>query len=198
MIPPYSNVFIKCRMAKAKGKAYIGRSCVFEPLFKHRSLYSQYETYEGLVTVGDHIVRSGVFTIVMINKSNRDIKIHSNQTMGMLHCCEDSQVSTIHEIIIFDKNAKKGRDGKSDLGLYYVPTRNPRMGRLEVNTLQKKDFYSMQVNEVGPNMTMCITGSQVYWMHRLPNRPDMTWKDCWRRTMMPLQKMRGRLELLFL
>ena len=38
-IPPYSNGYITCRMPKAKGKAYIGRSCVFEPSFKHRYLY---------------------------------------------------------------------------------------------------------------------------------------------------------------
>ena len=70
--------------------------------------------------------------------------------MGMLHSCKDSQISTIHEIITFDKNPGKGRDGKSDLVLYHVPTRNPMMGRLEVNTLPNKDFYPVQINEVGP------------------------------------------------
>ena len=38
VIPPYSNGYIRCRMPKAKGRAYIGRSCVFEPSFRHRSL----------------------------------------------------------------------------------------------------------------------------------------------------------------
>ena len=90
-IPPYSNGYIRCRMPREKGKAYISRSCVFEPSFKHRSLYSHCETYEGLVTVDDNIVRSGIFNIVMTNKSNRHIKIHSNQTLGMLHSCEDSR-----------------------------------------------------------------------------------------------------------
>ena len=50
VIPPYSNGCIRCRMPKAKGRAYIGRSCVFGPLFRHRSLYSDCSTYEGLVT----------------------------------------------------------------------------------------------------------------------------------------------------
>ena len=109
-------------------EAYISRSCVFEPSFKHRSLYSHCKMYEGLVTVDDNIVSSGVFNIVMTKKSNRHIKFHSNQTMGMLHSCEDSQISTIHEIVTFDKNSGKGRDGKSDLVLYHVPTRNPRTG----------------------------------------------------------------------
>ena len=84
VIPPYSNGYIRCRMAKAKGKAYIGRSCVFEPSFKHRSPYSHCDIYERLVTVDDNIVSSGVFNTVMTNKSKRHIKLHSNQTMGML------------------------------------------------------------------------------------------------------------------
>ena len=66
--------------------------------------------------------------------------------MGTLHSCEDSQICTIYEIVMFDRNPRKGRDGKSDPdptkeNLYYVPTRYPRIGRLEVNTLPKKDFY---------------------------------------------------------
>ena len=70
--------------------------------------------------------------------------------MGMLHCCEDSQICTIHKIVTFDKNPRKRRDGTSDPdptkgNLYYVPTRNPR-----VNTLPKKDFYPVQINGVGP------------------------------------------------
>ena len=34
--------------------------------------------------------------------------------MGMLHSCEDSQIYTMHEIVIFDRNPRKGRDVKSD------------------------------------------------------------------------------------
>ena len=56
----------------------------------------------------------------------------------MLHSCEDSQICTIHKIVTFDKNPREGRDGRSDPVLYHVPTRNPRMGRLEVNTLQRR------------------------------------------------------------
>ena len=154
VILPYSNGYIKCRMPRARGKAYIG-SCVFEPSFKCRSLYLQCKTYEDLVTENDNIVSSGVFKIVMTNKSNRHIKIHSNQTMGMFHSCQDGQICTIDEIVTFDRNPRKGRDGKSDPNptkgnLYYVPTRNSRMGRLVVNTLPKKDFYPIKVNEVGP------------------------------------------------
>ena len=120
-----------------------------------RSLYSHCDTYERLVTVDDNIVSSGVFNIVMTNKSKRHIKIHNNQTMGMLWSCEDSHICTTHEIVMFDQNARERRSGKSDPdptkgNLYYVPTRNPRTGRLEVNILPNKDFYPVQINEVGP------------------------------------------------
>ena len=155
VIPPYSNGYIRCRMPQAKGMAYIGRRFVFEPSFRHRSLYSHCGTYEGLVTVDDNIVSSGVLNIVMTNKSNRHIKIHSNQPMGMFCSCEDSQICTFHNLLMLDWNPREGRDGKSDPdptkgNLYYVPTRNPRRGRLEVNTLPKKVFYTVQINEVGP------------------------------------------------
>ena len=77
--------------------------------------------------------------------------------MGMLHSCscEDSQICTIHEIVSFAKNPKEGRDDTYDPdaaegNFYYVPTRNPKMGRLEVNTLPRKDFHPVQVNKVGP------------------------------------------------
>ena len=73
-----------------RGKLYVDRSCVIKPSFKHRSLHSHFDTYEGLVTVDDTIASSGVFNIVMTNKSNRHIKIVSGQTMGMLHSCEDT------------------------------------------------------------------------------------------------------------
>ena len=114
VIPPYSNVYIRCRMSKAKGRAYIGRSCLFEPLFRHRSLYSHCNTYEGLGIVDDSIVISGVLYIVMTNMPNRHIKIHNNQTIAMLHSCEDSQICMLHEIVTFDQKPREGRGGKSD------------------------------------------------------------------------------------
>ena len=52
LIPPYSNGYIKCRMPKVKGRAYIGRSCVFEPSFGHRSLYSHCNTYDNTCDCG--------------------------------------------------------------------------------------------------------------------------------------------------
>ena len=155
VILSYFNGHIRCKLPKAKGKLYIGKSSVFEPSFKHRSQYSQCNTYEGLVTVDDTITSSGVFNIVMTNKSNRNIKIHSGQTMSMLHSCQDSDICTIHEIVSFSRNPMVGKDEPSDPddaegSFYYVPTRNPKTGRLEMNTPPRKDFYPTWVNEVGP------------------------------------------------
>ena len=152
---PYSNEYIKCRLPRAKVKPYVGRSCVFKPSVQHRSQCPHCDTYEGLVTVDDTITSSGVFNIVMMNKSNRHTKIHSNQTMGMPHSCEDSQNCTIHKIVSFDRSPREERSDTSNPdtmegNFSSVPTRNPKMGRLEVNTLPKKNFYPVQVNEAGP------------------------------------------------
>ena len=55
VLPPYSNGYITCRLPRAKGKLYIGKSCVFEPSLKDRSQYSHCDTYEELLTVDDAI-----------------------------------------------------------------------------------------------------------------------------------------------
>ena len=98
---------------------------------------------------------SGVLNIVMTNKLNRHIKIHSGQTMGMLHSCEDSDICTIHKIMSFSRNPMVGTDEPSDPNVaegsvYYVSTRNPKTGRLEMNMLPRKDFYPTWVDKVGP------------------------------------------------
>ena len=84
VIPPYSNCYVKCKMPKVKRKAYYGRSCVFEPSFKHMATYSKCNMYEGLITIDDDTISSGTFNIVMTNRSNKHIKVNKNQTMGML------------------------------------------------------------------------------------------------------------------
>ena len=74
--PPYLNGYVKCKMPKVKKKANLGKSCVFEPSFRHRSTYSHCNTYEGLVTADDDVVSSGIFNIVMTSRSKRHIKIN--------------------------------------------------------------------------------------------------------------------------
>ena len=75
--------------------------------------------------------------------------------MVMLCSCDDSKSCTIHKIVSFTRNPREGRDDTSDPdttegNFYYVLTRNAKMGRLEVNTHPRKDFYPLQVDETGP------------------------------------------------
>ena len=164
---------------KQRENCSIGKSCLFEPSSKHRSQYSQCDTYEGLVSVDDNIASSGVFNIMMTNMSNRHIKIHSGQTMGMLCSCEDSEICTIHEIVSFSRDPMVGKDEASDPDVaggsfYYVPTRNPKIGRLETNMLPRKDFYPKWVNKVGPQHDFVHYRKPSGWMHLSINTPKMT------------------------
>ena len=71
-------------MLKEKLKASLGKDCVFEPSYKHRSNYVNCPTYEGIVTLDDSVVSSGTFNTVMTNRSNKCIKVTKGHTMGML------------------------------------------------------------------------------------------------------------------
>ena len=54
-------------------------------------------TYDGLVTSDDTIVKTGIFTIAMTNRSNKYIKVNKGQTVGMLRTCEEEQICTIYK-----------------------------------------------------------------------------------------------------
>ena len=58
VIPPYSNGNIQCKVPKEKLNASLGKNCVFEPSYKHRSNYINCTTYEGIVTLDDSVVSS--------------------------------------------------------------------------------------------------------------------------------------------
>ena len=129
---------------QGKGKTIHWQEWCVEPSFKHRSLYSHCDTYEGLVTVDDTIVSSGVFNIVRTNKSKQTRQNPQWPDHGMLHSCEDSQICTIHEIVSFGRNPREGRmphlTQTPQREFLLFPTRNPKTGRLQVNTLPRKDF----------------------------------------------------------
>ena len=84
VIPPYSNGYIKHKVSKGKLKASLGKDCVFEPSYKHRSNFVNCTTYEGIVTLYDSVVSSGAFNTAMTNKSNKHNKVTKGHTMGML------------------------------------------------------------------------------------------------------------------
>ena len=101
---------VKCKRPKVKGKASLGRSCVFDPSFRHKFTYSHCNKYEGLITIDDDVVSSDTFNIVMTNKSNRHIKIDNNQTMNMPRSHEEKQICTIYKIVTFKQKPKPGKD----------------------------------------------------------------------------------------
>ena len=113
IIPPFSNGYIPCKMPTVIRKANLGRTCVFEPSYKHRCTYSECNTYDGIVTITDDIVKSGTFNVVMTNRSNKHVKINNNQTMGMLKLCLDIGISIIHDIVTFEQISQGGEGGQT-------------------------------------------------------------------------------------
>ena len=90
-------------MPAVKRKSNLGKTCVCEPSYKHRSTYFECNTYDGIVTNTEDIVKSGTFNVVMTSRSNKHVKINSNQTVGILKSCLDTGISTIHEIVTFEQ-----------------------------------------------------------------------------------------------
>ena len=143
-----------------------GRNFVFEPSYKHRSNYSGCDTYDGLITSVDTIVKTGIFNIVMTNRSNKHIKVNNGQTIGMLRICEEEHICTIHKIATFHSSQIGGRPRHQhyDNGeecprlirertqkLYHIPTWNAKTGRVEVNTLiRDESSTAIDINEIGP------------------------------------------------
>ena len=100
--------------------------------------------YEGIVKIDDEIFQSGIFNVVMTNTSLKHVKVNNNQTMDMLRTCQDDRIYTIHRIVSFDKVPVKGEGDKTEekkvgKDLYHIPTRNEKTGKIEVNTLLKRE-----------------------------------------------------------
>ena len=102
VIPLYSNGYIQCEVPKKKLKANLGKNCVLEPSYKHKSNHVNSTIYEGIVILDDIVVSSGTFNIVMTNKSNKHGKVTKGHTMGMLKTCQEDQICTIHRVVTFE------------------------------------------------------------------------------------------------
>ena len=102
-------------MSKEKLKNSLGKNCVFELSYKHRSNYVNCITYEGIVTLDDDVVSSDTFNIVMTNKSNKHIKVTKGHTMGMLKTCEEDQICTIQRVVTFEQRPVKEKEVKAEL-----------------------------------------------------------------------------------
>ena len=92
----------------------------------------------------------------MTNRSNKHIKATKGHTMGMLKTCEEDQICTIHRVVTFEQKPVKEKEVNSEFqkvekSLYHIPTRNKKTGRIEVNTLLKRDLPPVtHINELGP------------------------------------------------
>ena len=156
VIPPYSNGYIQCKVPKEILKASLGKNCVFEPAYKHRSNYVNYTTYEGTVTLDDSVVSSDTFNIVMTNRSNKCIKVTKGHITGMSKTCEEDQICTIHRVVTFEQKSVIEKEVKSEFqkvekSLYHITTTNKKTGKIEVNTLLKNDLSPVtHINELGP------------------------------------------------
>ena len=162
----YSKGHIPCRLPKLLRHSNPGRNFVFESSYKLGSNYSGCDTYDGLVTLDDTIVKSGIFNIVMTYRSNRHIKTNKGQTIGMLRTCEEDQICSIHKIATFHSSEIRSRHRhqhynngeechrlikKQTQKLYHIPTWNNKMGKIELNILMRdKPFSGIDINEIGP------------------------------------------------
>ena len=76
--------------------------------------------------------------------------------MGILETCEKDQICTIHRVGTFEQRPVKEKVVKSEFqkiekSLYHLPTRNKETGKIEVNTLLKKDPPPVtHINKLGP------------------------------------------------
>ena len=104
LLPPYSHGHIPCRLPKLLMHSNPGRNFVFKPSYKHRSNYSVCDTYDGLATLDETIVKTGIFNIVMTNRSNEHIKVNKGQTIDMLRTCKEDQICTIHKKPLFNSS----------------------------------------------------------------------------------------------
>ena len=102
------------------------------------------------------VVSSGTFNIVMTNKSNKHIKVTKGHTMGMLKMYQENQICTIHKVVIFEQKTVKEKEVNSEFqkvekSLYHIPTMDKKTGKIEVNTLLKKDISPVTYsNKLGP------------------------------------------------
>ena len=150
VIPPTSNVLIKCKAPKTTCREHYEKVCVFEPSSRHKSEFSEYHTYEGTEVMGDKLKDSGIFHIAMTNNSGRCVKITRNTNMGLLKSCAEDQICTIYKVVTFHKTKEEPRDKIVDKNIYTIPIRN-KPGKIEINTLlAKKDPEWVVINELGP------------------------------------------------
>ena len=71
--------------------------------------------------------------------------------MGMLKSCDEENICTIHNIATFEPIDSTMIPKAVEKELYCIPIRNTSTGKIEINTLLKKDHihYMTKINELG-------------------------------------------------
>ena len=140
-LPPFTNALIKYKVPKVlKSKSY-ENICLFEPSYRHKSDYAECHTYEGIVVMDNEVVNSGIFHVAMTNDSSRHIKINYGQIMEMLKSCNEYNICTIHKIATFQQTSEDTKPQFVEKEMYCIPIRNLKTGKIEINTLLKKNAF---------------------------------------------------------
>ena len=151
-LPPFTNALIKCKVPKVLKSKSFEKICLFEPSYRHKSDYAECHTYEGIVVMGNEVVNSGIFHIVMTNGSSRHIKINYGQIMGMLKSCNEDNICTIHKIATFQQTSEDTKPQLVEKEMYCIPIRNLKTGKIEINTLLKKNEFIHSTETKGKDL----------------------------------------------
>ena len=65
ILPPYSNVLVKCKIPKVLKSKNYERILVFEPSYRHKSDFAYCKMYKGTVVMDDEVINSHIFSIAM-------------------------------------------------------------------------------------------------------------------------------------
>ena len=124
VIPPKSNAKIPCKANKVAYHDNFERICRFEPSSRLHSDNSLWHTYDGIVVIDQEVKSSGIFHIVITNKSHQTIKINRNSGLGLLKSCDQENISTIHTIASFEELKGEDKPKKVERPMYAIPFRN--------------------------------------------------------------------------
>ena len=150
VIPPRSNAQIPCKANKMICQINFERICRFEPSSRLHSDNSPCHTYDGIVVIDQEVKSSGIFHIVMTNKSQKTIKINKNSGLGLLKSCDQENISTIHTIASFEELKGEDKPKKVERPMYAIPFRNKK-GEIEINTVMPKlNQNRTNILEIGP------------------------------------------------
>ena len=116
----------------------------------------------------NEVVNSGIFHVAMTNGSSRHIKINYGQILGMLKSCNEDNICTIHKIATFQQTSEDTKPQLVEKEMYCIPIRNLKTGKIEINTLLKKNEFLYSTETKGKDLP---EGFVIYKKTRLRDAP---------------------------